>query len=164
MEAEFLIKVKVTFIKPDVWVFKELMKETEWLHFHKDVKMGQNQTRYEHNSGWWGGIVRQCVGQMVERVYGRCTAAVLTVRRSRGRLLGWFYDPRVEKNLLCMEEQGGCQWHKCWGSIMTGNGAFLTSTKGGWSGWLFLTNNYIKILNGWGFYLHSCSDHYETLR
>lgn len=70
--SRILIKVKVTFIKPDVWVFKELMKETEWLHFHKDathVKMRQNQTRYEHNSGWWGGIVRRCVGQMVGPVY-----------------------------------------------------------------------------------------------
>lgn len=45
--SRILIKVKVTFIKPDVWVFKVLMKETEWLHFHKDdthVKM--DKTRY----------------------------------------------------------------------------------------------------------------------
>lgn len=161
MEAEFMIKVKVTFIKPDVWVFKELMKETEWLHFHKDVKMGQNQTRYEHNSGWWGGILRQCVGQMVEWVYGRCTAAVLTVRRSRGRLLGWFYDPRVGKKK-----------YFAWRSKVDVNDTNAEAAS--WQAMelfhiqkrrlVFLTNNYFKILNVWGFYLHSCSDHYEMLR
>lgn len=110
--SRILIKVKVTFIKPDVWVFKELMKETEWLHSHKDathVKMGQNQTGYTHNSGWWGGIVRRRVGQMVERAYGRCTAAVLTVRRSRGRVLGWFYDPewgKKKKTYRCFAWRG----------------------------------------------------------
>lgn len=49
------------------------------------------------------------MGQMVERVYDSCTAAVLTVRRFHVKTPAVILCCPCEETVVCMEEQRGCQ-------------------------------------------------------